>query len=327
MKKIIVLMLLATFALVGCSHGTEIKQRGIVEGIYIDSLEDGGFLVVLEILDSTVDKTRMRKFESAKGDNINEILLDLENNTATELFYENVSIIVLDLKTRQSDILDIVFSFIDNSDFNKGAKILFCEFEEEYLEESIVNETMISSEINSLVDNLSNEGMTVGSSLIEIEIDSRNFGFFKSNIITLGEGVDFDGICYFTNYKTINLSSEEALYHGIITGEIKEFEIVLNDEVYEVFGVNINYFSKKTENTLVITINISGYARAETEDGDINTFVKSEVQSLYDKLSKNGIDFLNFESSFEFYQLEYSYENIEIQSEITINEVKKQLSY
>ncbi len=323
MKKISLVIFALLFFLSGCSHGTEIKQRGIVEGIFIDRLYDGSYNVVVEILDSSVDSTRVRKFESESGDNINDILLSIDENTERELFYKNTFVVVIDFDFDESEVLSIITALTQNSDFEKSTKVVFCEFSDDYLDKTIKESTMISSEINSLIENLSAEGVANKGTLIDIEIDKYNSGYFTASNITLENGAEFNGISFMTDSETVYLKREECLYFGVISGEIDDFEIVLNDSLFEVFNVGINRVVNKKSSEIEIVYEVSGFARAEDENDDINEDLSFKTNEVLDKLYGADVDFLNIESSYKFYDIDYNGEGPVFISKITVNEIKR----
>ncbi len=182
MKKAVCLLLSAAFLLLsGCADTTPLKEKLIVEGIAVDSHEQG-FLVTVQVYSPSADNTGQSQHQlfSAVGKTVYEGLRRVDENVGKTSYYSDTKVIIFSYDSLKKGLWKNLEFFIRSSEIGtnvclastmkKAAELLSIEKEGNNMPAKVLSNALHYGKTNSIP--FSGQLMAVSAQLLNPHADA-----------------------------------------------------------------------------------------------------------------------------------------------------------
>jgi len=294
LKKLLLLIIISLF-LTGCSSYTELNDLGIVSLLGID-YKDNNYQVYVSIIegnqdDGTLEKEQITFHSEAKS--LEQAFQKIMLQSNKKLYLSHIDSLLLTESLINNKLQSTINNFLNNNEYRNNFNIIMVNSDiTDFFDNDITSE-----EINKLIS--INEKESGTSSQIDFEIFLKNLlidsNSYLPQISYNEDHLQIDGFALIKNYHILSsLTNEESLLFNLMTNKVNH-AIWNNITIYE------NETTIKTnKNEVTMTLNITTDNKEK-----IKKELKPKLKELWLYYQEKNYDLLKLQNKIK--QDDYTY--------------------
>jgi len=310
MKLKLVILIIISFLLTGCTSYTELNDLSIVSTIGID-YKDNKYELIINVIDGKLDDQEIEKnittFKSKKK-TLEEAFNDIYLKSNKRLYLSHLDLLVLSEDAINKNFSNIITNFLENNEYRNNFNVILLH---NFSLSEFMNQNIQADDINNLITtNQKETGFTIEKDfetiVKELLIDKNSYLptiSYQNNELVL------NGFTLIKNYQVYKqLTLEESILLNL-----------LQNKIHKAYLNNCNIF----ENQTMITTNKNNitfhFITTINKDNDFEQKTKKQLSTFLIKYQNEGYDILKLTEKVRKNNYNYYKKNKDLLSKLTFN--------
>ena len=268
MKKLLLVLLITTF-ITGCSSYTELNDLGLVSLLGID-YKDDMYQIYVTIMEGNQDDGTLEKNQKyfySEANTLEEAFQKITLQSDKKIYLSHIDCLLITEELIDNKLKNVLTNFLNNNESRNNFNIVLVK---DNLE-TYFNENITADKINKLILINSNESGTITE--MDFEIFLKNLLIdSNSSIPTISyneDNLQVEGFTLIKNYRVFDsLNLEESFIFNLLNNNVNH-AIFKNSTIYDSESI-----IKTNKNKVIINIDITT-DRSSSIDKDIKNLAKS----------------------------------------------------
>ena len=268
MKKLLLVLLITTF-ITGCSSYTELNDLGLVSLLGLD-YKDDMYQIYVTIMEGNQDDGTLEKNQKyfySEANTLEEAFQKITLQSDKKIYLSHIDCLLITEELIDNKLKNVLTNFLNNNESRNNFNIVLVK---DNLE-TYFNENITADKINKLILINSNESGTITE--MDFEIFLKNLLIdSNSSIPTISyneDNLQVEGFTLIKNYRVFDsLNLEESFIFNLLNNNVNH-AIFKNSTIYDSESI-----IKTNKNKVIINIDITT-DRSSSIDKDIKNLAKS----------------------------------------------------